>query len=302
MSIAYLIATHDSPNQTRRLIGALSSETARFFIHVDAKANLQAFSSIQGSAVHFIKNRVRVYWGDFSQVRASLNLIEAALAWPQRCQRLVLLSGSDFPLRSSGYIERFFAANTAKEFINSVPIPSAAAKKPLSRITEYRVQRAAPAPIRLLQKGLLRCGLMPRTRDYRACFGSLTPFGGSSWWALSRPACEHILAFVARNPSIVQFFHNTFCPDEAIFQTILNNSELRTRIVKNVTFADWSGGGGSPAFLSEKHLELFGSGPFVTRDDVYGSGEMLFARKFRDGDAGLVEKLQRQRHQHLSDC
>jgi hypothetical protein len=296
MNIAYLIATHDSPNQTRRLIEALSSKSAQFFIHVDAKSKLRAFSSIQGSAVHFINKRVRVYWGDFSQVQASLNLIEAALGWPQPLQRFVLLSGSDFPLRSSDYIERFFAANANKEFINSVSIPSAAAKKPLSRITEYRVRRAAPAAIRLLQKILLRLGVMPATRDHLAWFGSLVPFGGSTWWALSREACELILAFAARNPAIVQFFHNTFCPDESFFQTILNNSDLRTRVVKNVTFADWSEGGANPAFLSEKHLELFSTGPFVTSDAVYGSGEMLFARKFRDEDAELVEKLKRQRH------
>jgi hypothetical protein len=297
MNIAYLIATHDAPNQTGRLIEALSSPRAGFFVHVDAKSKLRLFSSLQGDAVHFIKKRVRVYWGDFSQVQASLNLMEAALGSPQRFERFVLLSGSDFPLRSSDYIERFFAANANKEFINSVPIPSAAAKKPLSRITEYRVRRAAPAAVRVLQKILLRCGLMPATRDHLACFGSVVPFGGSSWWALSREACELILAFVARNPAIVRFFHNTFCPDESLFQTILNNSPLRARVVRNLTFADWSEGGANPAFLSEKHLALFGTGPFVASDAVYGTGELLFARKFRDADAGLVEKLKRQRHQ-----
>ena len=296
MTVAYLIATHDAPNQTRRLIEALSSNMARFFIHVDAKASLSAFSAIHGSAVRFIEKRQRVYWGDFSQVQASLNLIEAALAADPQCERLVLLSGSDFPLRSGSYIEQFFAANAGKEFINSVPIPSAAARKPLTRITEYRVRRGAPAAVRLLQKYLLKWGLMPTTRDHRACFGDLAPFGGSNWWALSRAACEHILAFVARNPAIVRFFHNTFCPDEAFFQTILNNSQLRSRIVRNLTFADWSAGGGNPAFLSEKHLELFGTGAFVIQDAVYGTGEALFARKFRDDDAELVETLRRQRH------
>jgi hypothetical protein len=296
MSIAYLIATHDAPNQTRRLVEALSSDKAGFFIHVDAKSRFEAFSAIQGSGVHFISNRVKVFWGDFSQVQASLNLIEAALAWPRHCERLVLLSGSDFPLRSSGYIERFFAANADKEFINSVPIPSAAAKKPLSRITEYRVRRGAPAPVRALQKLLLKYRLMPATRDHTRFFGNLAPFGGSSWWALSRAACEHILAFVAANPDFVHYFHNTFCPDESFFQTILNNSDFRTHLAKNLTFADWSAGGAQPAYLSEKHLGLFQTGPFVTSDTVYGTGEMLFARKFRDSDAQLVERLKQQRH------
>lgn len=297
MAIAYLIATHDTPNQTRRLVEALTSGSVCFYIHVDARADQRAFSSITGPNVHFARNRVRVFWGDFSLVQASLNMMAAALADPLRCERLILLSGSDFPLQPSGYIERFFAERDDKEFINCVPIPSVAANKPLSRITEYRVSRGAPAAIRLLQKMLLTGGVMPRTRDYRACFGSLAPFGGSEWWALSREACEYILSFVAANPAIVRFFHNTFAPDESFFQTILNNSQLGSRIVRNVTFTDWSGGGRSPAFLTEKHLELFGTGPFITSDSVYGSGsELLFARKFREGDAELVEKLKRQRH------
>lgn len=296
MTIAYLIATHDAPNQTRRLVETLASDTAGFFIHVDAKSRFESFSSIQGSAIHFISKRVRVFWGDFSQVQATLNLMEAALAWPRHCERLVLLSGSDFPLQSNDYIERFFAANADKEFINSVPIPSAAAKKPLSRITDYRVRRGAPALIRLLQKVLLKYGLMPAKRDHRPFFGSLAPFGGSSWWALSRAACEHILAFVAANPAFVHYFYNTFCPDESFFQTILNNSDFRARLAKNLTFADWSAGGAQPAYLSEKHLGLFKTGPFVTSDTVYGTGEMLFARKFRDSDAELVERLRQQRH------
>ena len=165
-----------------------------------------------------------------------------------------------------------------------------------TRITEFRVSRSSPAPVRLMQKVLLKSGLMRRTRDHKACFGNLAPFGGSSWWALSRAACEHILEFVDRNPAIVRFFHNTFCPDESFFQTILNNSELRARIARNLTFADWSAGGANPVFLSEKHLELFKTGPFMASDAVYGSGEYLFARKFPDDAAELVEKLKRQRH------
>jgi hypothetical protein len=297
MTIAYLIATHDSPNQTRRLIKALSSPSARFYVHVDAKADQRAFNAIAGGAVKFIEKRVRVYWGEFSQVQASLNLIEAALADPRRCERLVLLSGTDFPLRSSRYIEQFFAAAVDTEFINSVALPSAAAKKPLARIAEYRIRRSSPAPWRLVQRILLEWGVLPRMRDHRASFGDLAPFGGSSWWALSRAACERIMAFVERNPAFVRFFHNTFCPDESFFQTILNNSPgIQTKIARSVTFADWSAGGANPAFMSEKHLELFGTGPFIISDAVYGSGEMLFARKFRDGDAQLVEKLERQRH------
>jgi hypothetical protein len=245
--------------------------------------------------VHLIEERVRVHWGDFSQVAASLNLIKAALALEPPCARFVLLSGADFPLQSSDYIERFFTRNARREYISAVPIPSPDANKPLSRMTRYHLSGSSPRLLRLMKKACLQVGLLPATRDYARHLEGLAPWGGSSWWALSREACEYIMTFVDRNPALVRFFHNTFCPDESFFQTILSNSPLRERIARSLTFADWSAGGANPAFLSEKHLELLNELPVMARDRVYGTGEMLFARKFRDGDADLARKFQ-QRH------
>jgi len=67
----------------------------------------------------------------------------------------------------------------------------------------------------------------------------LIPYGGSTWWALSREACELVTAFVARERDFVRFFHHVICPDESFFQTIVGNSELRSQIRRNVTYVDW---------------------------------------------------------------
>ena len=87
------------------------------------------------------------------------------------------------------------------------------------------------------------------------------------------------------------FFKNTFCPEESFFQTILGNSPYKARIQRGLTYTDWSGGGQSPAYITEDHLELFLAAPSVSLSDHYGSGEVLFARKFTDEAEELVSQI-----------
>jgi hypothetical protein len=136
--------------------------------------------------------------------------------------------------------------------------------------------------------------LVPRTRDYRAALGDMEPLGGSTWWSLTRDACQYIADFAGRNQRFLKFHEHVRCPDESVFQTILGNSALRPRIVRGLTWADWTAGGASPATLGQRHLEWLGSLPSFPDTDQYGPGEILFARKFPDSSAEMVEDLRRR--------
>ncbi len=293
MNTAYLILAHNTPEHLSRLISALRTDSAHFFVHVDRKARLSDFTAASSDRVHFTAKRVSVYWGDFRQVEAILVLTREALAHPANFDRFVLLSGADYPVRSAGYIERFFERNSDKEFINVVPM-SDAMGKPMSRLTGYRLRPSTPRPIRAVQRLLLMARVLPTERDYRTSFGGLAPYGGSTWWALSRAACQYVSDFAIRNPGFVEFHKHTRNPDESFFQTVLGNSEFRPRIVRNLTYADWSGGGRSPANLTDRHLDFLASRPRFRDDDQYGPGEILFARKFTDDGDELVRELARR--------
>lgn len=294
MKIAYLLLAHNNPEHLRRLIATLSTSSSSFFIHIDQKSNVDPFLGIKGNNIHFVQERVPVYWGDFSQVEAMLILLRSALADRCRFDRLVLLSGADYPLRPAASIERFFANNPNREFINLVAMPSKAAGKSISRLTTYTISPGAPLLSRAIRKVLMMAGVLPQKRDYKAYLGDLAPYAGSTWWALSRAACDFILSFATRETQAVDFFRNTICPDESLFQTILGNSHFRPRIVRNLTYTDWSDGAASPAVMTERHLALFQATSSFAPDDTYGGGEMLFARKFADEPGDLVTKLDRQ--------
>jgi hypothetical protein len=292
VKIAYLILAHDNPGHLGLLVEALLSDRSSVFVHIDQKSDLNKFSKIKNQNVFFIKDRISVYWGDFSQVDAILILMREALAYPFDFDRFVLLSGTDYPLRSCPYIEHFFECNPHAEFMDLVQMPSVAAGKSITRLTHYnyRPSTANSLLTKLALKTLKRIGIYHK-RDYKKYLGHLVPYAGATWWALSEKACRFIMAFVEREVSIVNFFKNTYCPDEMFFQTILGNSNFSEKIRQNLTYTDWSAGGARPACINEKHLAFFSLTFTSALDDLQCIHGMLFARKFSDERANLVASL-----------
>jgi Core-2/I-Branching enzyme len=288
MKIAYLVFAYKNPQLLRREIEALSSANSVFFVHIDKKCNLDDFSLLRGDRVFFLDNRYIVYWAEFSGVLAILALIQRALQGPEHYDYLVLLSGSEYPLRSRSYIEDFFEDNNGSQFIDMVKIPNRSAGKPLSHINAFRVQSTKPF-LRLIVKALARLGCV--RRDYRNQLGALEPYGGHTWWALTRDACQYICNFVDHNPRVVRFFENASQPEETFFHTILGNSEFKSRIRRNLVYEDWSAGGARPAMIGEKHIAYFEAQQRVCINDAFGSGEVLFARKYCDENLGALGRI-----------
>jgi hypothetical protein len=293
MKIAYLILAHDNPIHFQKLVGALNSGSSYFFIHVDLKSRAQPFFSIKGSNIYFVQKRIPVYWGDFSMVDATLRLLRLAFEAEDKYDYFVLLSGTDYPIQPTSYINHFFEKNFGTEFMNIVQIPCKAFDKPLSRLTTYYPCLGGSKIAKIIQISIVKTGLYFAHRDYKKTFGELKPFGGSSWWALSHGACNYILKFVDTEKKIVKFFKNTINPDESFFQTIIGNSSYKKNIKRNLTYTDWSAGGSHPVRISEKNLSFFESSLYFRAEDLYGKGELLFARKFSDKSEKIVREIER---------
>lgn len=310
MKIAYMIITHDTPDHLPRLIRALDSEAATFFIHLDRKYPDHRYRSMERPHIRLLRNRVAVHWGEYSQVEAILRMLRAAFDDPAGHERFVLLSGADYPVRSRERIEAFFARYPDREFLTAerMPMPH----KPLWRLERRQVLSSDPAPWRGLQGWLQARKLLPAERDYRKALGDLAPHAGAGSWAITRDACGHLLDFVGRNRRVVRFFRNTVCPDEMFFHTILANSPYRTKLAGTVTYSDWSRGRPRPEVISNRHLEIFrclwgrepeiGDGtPGGSEEATVMGGEVrqaLFARKFPDQSGELVQALQRLIDEH----
>jgi len=282
MKIAYLILAQDNPQHCKQLIRALGSPDSTFFVHVDKRSVLDDFLIPGAANLHFEQNRLPIYWKEFSVVEATLRLMRTAIYTADRYDYLVLLSDSDYPLRSARYIYHFFAKLRGTEFINCYSMTNGKGK-PLSRLTRY-VPRSDQIqdPKRLSE---LQQQDISANRDYQSWLGDLQPYSGSPWWALTHTACQYILDFAEQEQKIVRFFENTLYPAEMFFQTILANSPFRDKIRGSLTYADWSAGGEQPALISEKHLTAFAA------DDFMQGLQLLFARKFPADSETLVAAM-----------
>lgn len=288
MKVAYLILAHEHPAHLRRLTKALLAPSFSIFVHVDRKSALDDFAAGHGANVSFVEEQIPVYWGDFSQVEATLMLLRTAMADNRHFDYFVLLSGTDYPLYPASLIQRFFERNAGNEFISITRMPDDA--QLISRLDHYRASPTQPTIVRGAVRLAKALGIKLK-RNYRAALDPLLPYGGSTWWALSRSACAYIQRFVDEHPRVVEFFKNTRCPDESFFQTILGNSPFKPHVTSNLTYADWSGGGSSPQQISEKHVDTFKAQSLFTRDDGYRPGDVVFARKFCDGSGELVAAI-----------
>src|SRR6187455_920183 len=136
MNIAYLMVVHKNPLLLFRAIRTLSYGDCGFFVHVDQKSDVRNFSAISGPNIFFSTKRIPVYWAQFSSIEAELMLIRQALESPIKFDYFVILQGSDYPLRSGRYIQRFFEQRNGCEFISMVKMPSPGF--PLSKINTLR--------------------------------------------------------------------------------------------------------------------------------------------------------------------
>ncbi|MCI0600983.1 MAG: beta-1,6-N-acetylglucosaminyltransferase [Beijerinckiaceae bacterium] len=288
MKIAYLILAHKNPRLIARTIEALSCEDSAFFVHIDKKSNIDEFLIIEAGNVVFTEERIHVYWAEYSMVEAILILIQQALAESKQYEYYILLSGSDYPLRSKEYISRFFDQRRGTEFISLARLPNTKAGLPLSKINTVSFPSDQPA-LRLLVKAFAKLGL--GQRDYRKHLPNLQPYGGSTWWALTRSACQYILDFTKYNAFVCEYFAKTITPDETFFHTIFGNSSFSRNAQRGLMYDDWSDGPFHPAMLNSSHLDFFEANQEVMIDDAFGPGELLFARKFSDQTLDFLNRL-----------
>ena len=293
MKVAHLILAHDAPERLGRLTAALDLEKSHSFIHIDSKSSISPFRAAVGDRATFLEKRTAVYWGHYSTIEATLQLIRHALDDARGFDRFVLLSGACYPLRSSHAQLRFYEAHPHAEFINLVQMPAVEERKPLTRLIEIMPHPGSTPMVRFSRRVLRKLRLSPTRREdaYRRVMGHLIPFAGDQWWALTRRACETIVEFMKREERVVQFMTRTFFSEEMIFQIILGNSPLRGAIRRNLTFTDWSDPAWwHPATLTARHIDaLFDQDLAFPPEGWYGPGPMLYARKFSDDDRSLFD-------------
>ena len=285
----YLILAHKNPLQLGRMIERLDDGASKFFIHLDAKTPIEPFAAcLEGGHIRFIEPRERCVWGDFSIVRATIRLMEAA---SEEQGVFILMSGQDYPIQSQGYINDFLERNKDFDFIEIEPLEEKWKPKMVKdKLEHYHILHSEErghsncyAPFahcsvfqklrtlthllkgRLSMKNFrLLCSLPKRVAPFER------QYAGSQFWAFSERTFYAVLNYIHEHKAALEgYYKYTSSPDEIYFHSVLMDLVAKDSTIKlkeQITYVN---------YFRKNNV-------FITEDfeKLSSAKGKLFARKF----------------------
>ena len=297
----YLILAHKNPLQLGRMIERLDDGASKFFIHLDAKTPIESFTAcLEGGHIRFIEPRERCVWGDFSIVRATIHLMEAA---SKEQGVFILMSGQDYPIQSQGYINAFLENNKGFDFIEIEPLEEKWKPKMVKdKLEHYHILHSEERGHSNCYAPFAHCSVFQKLRTLmhllkgrlsRKNFKLLcslpkrvAPFGrqyaGSQFWAFSERTFYTVLHYIREHKATLEgYYKYTSSPDEIYFHSVLMHLVAKDSTIKlkeQITYVN---------YFRKNNV-------FITEDfDKLTSAKgKIFARKFdTDIDIEILNKL-----------
>lgn len=284
---AYLVMVHNNLYILERLIKMLDHINNDIYIHIDRKVknfDFNYFLGVPKKSKIFFTERIKVYWGHYSQVQCELILLKEATK--QEYAYYHLLSGVDLPLKSQDYIHHFFEKNEGKEFVHfcndNWDIENDVYRRRIGSFRFFVKNYRNKSSLKVTTCKLLDYFLVLLQRIFklnRIKRNELKFEFGSNWFSITHLFAKYI---VSQEQWINRTFSYSLCADEIFLQTILLNSEFVNSVINNnMRLIDWYRGiNSSPyTFKKEDYDELVNS-------------DFLFARKFDENvDRKIVDLI-----------
>ena len=297
----YLILAHKNPLQLGRMIERLDDGASKFFIHLDAKTPIEPFAAcLEGAHIRFIDKRERCVWGDFSIVRATIHLMEAA---SKEQGVFILMSGQDYPIQSQGYINDFLESNKGFDFIEIEPLEEKWKPKMVKdKLEHYHILHSEERGNSNCYAPFAHCSVFQKLRtlmhllkgrlsvkNFRLLCSlpkRVAPFerqyAGSQFWAFSERTFYAVLNYIREHKAALEeYYKYTSSPDEIYFHSVLMDLVAKDSTIKlkeQITYVN---------YFRKNNV-------FVTEDfDKLTSAKgKLFARKFdTEVDIEILNKL-----------
>ncbi len=249
---ALLVLSH-KPMPYIKLL-AQKNKSVNIYIHIDKKIELESIASdFDGLAnVTFINDRITVHWAGYSMIKATLNLINAALSNHEN-KIFHLLSADDVLLQNFDDINKTWQHGNAEAIYldSKISLPhryrlrfnTIHADTPYQR---HPLGKALTITLKLLDK------IIPASMKTPSLFGS-------QWFSIKRPQLQLLMNSITEEDCA--FFSKKLCPDEHFFQYISARvPELSHNLAENnqryIIFDRNQNRGASPIFLSLDQLKV----------------------------------------------
>ncbi len=284
--IGFVILSHADPGQLGRLVDRLNRLYDRppIAIHHDFYQSKVETDRFSGN-VAFVSPSIRTRWAHISVVhaaQAALRLLyrDASPAW------FTLLSGADYPVMRGEAVVADLAGAAFDLYLDHqkierrpLPLPGPALSRMGTDAVDWRrrmydryiahewrypslTRRLKPTHRRIVFRNeLVRAPFVPFGKD-RSCHA------GDHWFTGTAAVAEVLLEAEARQGDLFAYFATRFCPEEAIYHTILGNRPDLRICKDNRRYTNWAGQDSHPREIAPDDL------PIIERQRCH------FARKF----------------------
>ncbi|MBZ5486452.1 hypothetical protein HW452_02830 [Halomonas aquamarina] len=312
MKVSFVLLAHEKPEQLKDLLGSLLNAGSNVYVHHDAttSGDLPAavarwgYDQLPGK-IYFSK-RVKVVWGEWSIVQATLNCMEAIQQHDTDSDYFMLISGSCMPIKPIHLLEQYLA-KTAKDHIEAVNaekhtwVTAGLQKQRWSKyhFFNWRYQTFLFDTSLKIQRKLKIKRVLPLKH---------TAHMGSQWWCLRRSTLDKIWSLYRNKPILKRFYRRTWVPDELFFQTIVANlvpeAERSSELMTRYTFNGW---GVPRVYYDNDYAELLGENRFFIRKVSHRAAKLrakltAIAPMQVDEFATLLEAAEPERLQLQADA
>lgn len=193
IKIAYIVLCHKNAGQINKMIKKLDSKNCDFFLHIDKKSSIEE-DIIKNNHIFVLPNdkRIDVKWGDISMIDATVNLMESVFTSKIKYDYIWLISGQDFPLKSSQEIINFLEKNKGKNFIEINKFERENTIKKRYELYFPNWMRSKNFFVRCLKMGYINIALHLGTLLDRKNILNVDFYYGSQWWTLTYECAKEI--------------------------------------------------------------------------------------------------------------
>ena len=301
--ITYLFMVYKNSNFVRHIFERLKGDNVRFFVHVDIKST-EDFSCLKEIPnIRFSSVRFSSAWGGSGFVYAIAHCLQEIVE-ASNTDFIVLMSESDYPIKSGEYIHHYISESN-KDFATVSVLPN---DNPLHSPGGYWIEggmrRVKCYAVRFGNKGIAT--IEPQAMNWgnirqfgklllkapdklgeafsclfkpvRKCPTGLRWCGGDLWFTLRIETVRKIVEYLEKDDSVLKEAEVSSCLDEVVFPTLIDTfSPKDERVDSILRYVNWpEGKSNSPAYIEMSQTELI--------DSLIKNKTMLFARKIQSLD------------------
>ena len=221
---AYLVMIHNNFEQFKILLQCLDYEKNDIYVHVDKKVKHfneeEFFGFVKKGKLNFLKNRIDVCWGGFSQIRCEIELLKEATKTNHTYYHLI--SGVDLPLKTQEEIYNFFEASYGVEYVHFDSKDLKGEYK--ERINKYYLFTGKNKNViqKIVNKVLLILQFNINRLKSDMALGK-----GANWFTITDKLAKYVLE---NEKMIYKKYNHTVTADEMFLQTLVLNSSYKEKL------------------------------------------------------------------------